>query len=103
MTLDLHFERDIHIRSGHSTTRGKLRLIRLRQIAANKWACEWSLDPISAGVIGKMHGDDPLDALIRCVYFLECYIRGLTEDGTIVWWQYEGDLCGFATAYPGRL
>jgi hypothetical protein len=43
----------------------------------------------------RITGDDLMQALDRTFGFLADLINGHIEDGVDMWWQYEGDACGF--------
>ena len=58
-----------------------------------RWYCHWSLSFVHPE-IGRLSGDDPMDALTRTFDFLSSLIRGSEEDGLIVWWRYQGDHAG---------
>jgi hypothetical protein len=58
-----------------------------------RWYCHWSLSFVHPE-IGRMSGDDPMDALTQTFDFISSLIRGSEEDGLVVWWRYEGDHAG---------
>ena len=58
-----------------------------------KWVCEWSISFIHPE-IGRLYGDDPLEALTVSLDFLSDLIRGSQRDGLPIWWKTKGDGCG---------
>jgi hypothetical protein len=58
-----------------------------------RWYCHWSLSFVHPE-IGRMSGNDPMDALTQTFDFISSLIRGSEEDGLVVWWRYEGDHAG---------
>ena len=59
-----------------------------------RWACYWSIHVIHSEE-GRIYGDDPMQAVDWTFGFLGKLIRGSIEDGFEIWWQHEGDACGF--------
>src|SRR6266705_5802857 len=45
-----------------------------------KWACHWSISHIHPE-IGRLYGNDPLEALTTSLDFLSSLIRGSEKDG----------------------
>lgn len=99
--MHLNFERELNFRIRGVDTKGKLKILRVEQIAGkNRWACYWSLAHIHPEE-GRVFGDDSLDSLFTCLDFIGNLIRGSEKDGLEVWWQYEGDHCGLSfSEYP---
>ena len=91
-------ERVIHVRDRHGGQEscGPLVVGPVVWMAdRGKWACYYSVHVIDPKG-HRLYGDDPIQAVHRALEFLGQFIRGSIEDGFGMWWQYEGDACGFA-------
>jgi hypothetical protein len=85
--------RTINVRHNGSHVRGELTVGDIRQLEDGRWACGFFV-PAIAEYPSKIYGDDPLQALTRCLWFLNDLIRKHEADGWEVWWQHEGDHAG---------
>ena len=97
--IEFRLERTIHVRRhvqpGGPWTSGPLTVGPIRWLPERKtWACYWSVHVIHPEE-GRLYGDDPMQALDRTMGFLANLINGHIEDGFEMWWQHEGDACGF--------
>jgi hypothetical protein len=79
----------------HSTT---LYIVKLEQISDGQWACYWTMEFVQPQE-ARIYGDDPLQALYRCINFIEDLIKGLNKIGKTIWWTYDGDCGGFNYAH----
>lgn len=92
------FERTIHVRNPHSRREssgplsvGPVVWLPERQ----RWACSYSVHVIDPEG-HQVYGEDPIHAIQLMLEFLGMLIRGSIADGFCMWWQHEGDACGFA-------
>lgn len=97
--IEFRLERTIHVRRvvhlGDQWTTGPLTIGPIRWLPDRKtWACYWSVHVIHPEE-GRLHGDDPIQALDRTLGFLADLINGHIKDGFEMWWQHKGDACGF--------
>ena len=73
--------------------RGELRIGDLKECRPGRWACYWSITFLGDDP-SPIYGEDPLQALTRCLFFLEQFVRGSERDGVEIWWQSPGDHAG---------
>ena len=94
LDLKLPMRRKLHFRWGDNLLDGELKVGGLERVGEAKWACSWSISLIHPDT-AFIYGEDPLDALRRCLRMIEELVRGSIEDGIQVWWKVEGDCGGF--------
>jgi hypothetical protein len=101
--LELKLCRELTFRIRGKVSKGSLQIHRISKIEnKDRWACYWSLAYVHPE-IGRIFGEDPIDALFQCLDFIGNLIRGSEKDGLGIWWQYEGDHCGLQfTEYPEK-
>jgi hypothetical protein len=93
--FNFRLERTIHVLWNGVPSTGPLTLGPIEWLPTRKrWACHWSIHAIHSEQ-AKMYGDDPIQALDQTIKFITDFIRRSIEDGIQMWWQYEGDICGF--------
>jgi hypothetical protein len=93
-SIDVRFTRELQFVIGGERISGELFVGDLQFDAERqRWYCHWSLSYVHPE-IGRISGDDPLDALASTFDFISSLIRGSEEDGLTVWWRYEGDHAG---------
>ena len=92
--FDYKFSRNISIRYKGEVIPGTITIDRIEEDKERgRWKCYYTISMIVPEG-GHIWGDDPLEALSRCLVFLDGLIRGSEEDGLEIWWQHEGDHCG---------
>ena len=97
MTIDLNkleFRRELRYRIHGEYVTGELFVGDIVPRSDGKWLCHWSLSFVHPE-IGVQFGDDPLDALYECLFFVGRLIHGSELDGLQIWWRIEGDHAGF--------
>ncbi|SRR6266550_3978332 len=93
-TIDVRFERELQFMIRGERKTGTLFVGDLRYDSERRrWGCHWSLSFVHPE-IGRLFGDDPLDAFVTTLDFVSSLIRGSEQDGLVVWWRYEGDHAG---------
>jgi hypothetical protein len=93
--FEFRLERTIHVRRAGPATSGPLTVGPIRWLSERgTWACYWSIHVIHSEE-ARLYGDDPIQALDRTLEFITNLIHGSIEDGFTMWWQSEGDGCGF--------
>lgn len=93
--IEFRLERNINVRWHGVESPGPLTVGPIRWLPERgSWACYWSIHQIHPEE-AKLYGDDPIQALERTLRFVANLIRGSIEDGIDMWWQNEGDECGF--------
>ena len=100
-SIELNFQRELTFCIRGETKKGLLQIFKVRPVEGrDRWECHWSLAYVHPEV-GRIFGDDPLDAIFQCLDFIGNLITGSQKNGLRVWWQYEGDSCGLNfTEYP---
>jgi len=95
------FSRNIHYVVDGKEYRGVLSIGPIEEIGPEKCYCNFSI-PHFHDSGGRICGLDPIDALQNCICFLGKLIRGLEQDGHILWWDERGDNCGILihTLFP---
>ena len=78
--------RGTHVVKGHL----KIGLPIENEAPRGTWTCRASLSIINEKGI-RIHGEDPLDALVNAVSFLRNLIEKHKPIGYAVWWLREGD------------
>ena len=102
-TFDFRMRRMIHVRWGSVESVGPLTVGPVKWDAKRKrWACYWSIHRIHDHE-HRIHGEDPIQAITRTLRFMEDFIRGSISDGIVMWWQFEGDECGFVRFGPDEI
>ena len=82
-------ERVLHMKKGERDLLAKL-TFRPPAQKDGIWRCHWSLEILHPTGVA-MSGNDPLEALIRCLSCVAQFIRGSEVDGWEIWWQTKGD------------
>ena len=93
--FDFRLERTIRVRHNGVESSGPLTVgpvLWLPELGC--WACSWSVHVIHPEE-ARIYGEDPIQALDRTLWFLMKFIHGHIEEGFSMWWQHEGDACGF--------